>query len=102
MHVPSSLPPTPFSNLNQTHSVDIEHARALEDQWIESLDSTNPSSGSTSLSPSSDDGSAQFTHGILLGFFFPILPFFFMLRPNPPVFWEDGAMGERAKSVVFT
>ncbi|KAK7045683.1 hypothetical protein VNI00_007516 [Paramarasmius palmivorus] len=63
-----------------------EHARALEEQWIESLDSSD----NTSLSASSNSNSSAM-QGILVGFFFPFLPFFVNSnKPGQPVFWEDG------------
>jgi hypothetical protein len=79
----------------------LEHARALEDQWIESLDPNNPLSAG-SMGDSSQDTSSGFTNGILVGFFFPILPFFFVSKVHTAVFWEDGTEHDVGKSVVFS
>lgn len=78
-------------------SVD-EHARNLEEQWIDSIDTL----GSAALSQSSSSASSTALQGLLLGFFFPILPFFFFREPHRPVFWEDGRITERLPSVVFS
>ncbi|KAF7362143.1 Ubiquitin-like domain-containing protein [Mycena venus] len=64
-----------------------EHARALEEEWIDSLDSAG-----SSLSQNSSNNPA-FLQGVLLGFFFPILPFFFFRNNHPPaVFWDNGGL----------
>ncbi|KAA1474791.1 hypothetical protein DENSPDRAFT_349233 [Dentipellis sp. KUC8613] len=73
-----------------------EHARALEEQWIDSLDNA----GSATISQS-DRGTA-ILEGILIGFFFPFLPFFFFRSWKPPVFWENGTSFEPPGSVVFS
>ncbi|KAF8574333.1 hypothetical protein K439DRAFT_1416038 [Ramaria rubella] len=75
-----------------------EHARALEEQWIDSIDTT----GSAALSQSSPSTSSTVLQGLLLGFFFPVLPFFFFREPRAPVFWDDGREAEHMPSVVFT
>lgn len=73
-----------------------EHARALEERWIESLDG-----GNSSISSSSN--SNTILQGVLLGFFFPLLPFFFCRDAQPAVFWEDGSMQDRgAGNVIFS
>jgi hypothetical protein len=77
--------------------VDEEHARLLEEQWIDSVDNA----GSVSLSQSSSSNTAVM-QGILMGFFFPLMPLFFMGKPTPPVFWEDGSEYEAPDSVVFS
>ncbi|KAJ7874795.1 DUF2407 ubiquitin-like domain-containing protein [Mycena olivaceomarginata] len=75
-----------------------EHARALEEEWIDSLDS----GGSASLSQNSSNNPA-FWQGVLLGFFFPILPFFFFRNNHPPaVFWDNGASSEPTGNVIFS
>ena len=63
-----------------------EHARALEEQWIDSMDNV----GSASLSQSSSQTASIMLNGIVLGFFFPIIPFFFFHEVKPAVFWEEG------------
>jgi len=74
-----------------------EHARALEEQWIDSLDNA----GTASLSQSSSSNSSVL-EGILVGFFFPLLPFFFMRKPKPAIFWEDGSEHESTGNVIFS
>ncbi|KAJ7502878.1 DUF2407 ubiquitin-like domain-containing protein [Mycena galericulata] len=76
-----------------------EHARALEEEWIDSLDSA----GTASLSQSSSANNPAFLQGLLLGFFFPLLPFFFFRESHPPpVFWEDGSSYEPTGNVIFS
>ncbi|KAF9460747.1 DUF2407 C-terminal domain-containing protein [Collybia nuda] len=74
-----------------------EHARALEEQWIDSIDNA----GTASLSQASASNSTVL-QGILLGFFFPLIPFFFMRHTKPPVFWEDGSDYEPPGNVIFS
>ncbi|KAJ7072580.1 DUF2407 C-terminal domain-containing protein [Mycena amicta] len=75
-----------------------EHARTLEEEWIDSLDSA----GTASLSQNSSASNPSFLQGVLIGFFFPILPFFFFRNSHPPVFWEDGSPQEPTGTVVFS
>ncbi|KAF8496099.1 DUF2407 C-terminal domain-containing protein [Gautieria morchelliformis] len=75
-----------------------EHARALEEQWIDSIDTA----GSAALSQSSASTSSTVLQGLLMGFFFPILPFFFFRESRAPVFWDNGRQMERLPSVVFS
>jgi hypothetical protein len=77
------------------HSADDERARALEEQWIDSMDS----GGSAALSDSSP---TSVFNGAVMGFFFPLLPFFFFSETRPAVFWEDGAEQPAPRSVVFS
>ena len=73
-----------------------EHARELEERWIESLDGGNSSLG---LSPPS----TSVLKGVLMGFFFPLMPFFFLRDTHHPIFWEDGSVQESTtSSVVFS
>ncbi|KAJ7782810.1 DUF2407 C-terminal domain-containing protein [Mycena metata] len=75
-----------------------EYARALEEDWIDSLDNT----GSASLSQNSSNN-PSFLQGVLLGFFFPLIPFFFFRNSHPPpVFWEDGSPYEPTGNVIFS
>lgn len=77
---------------------DDDHARALEEQWIDSLDTNTTASLSQSSSSSS-----SILQGILLGFFFPLIPFFFMREPKIAVFWESGEENEESGgSVIFS
>jgi len=39
--------------------------------------------------------------GTMIGFFFPILPFF-MKNPKPAVFWEDDNENDTTSNVVFS
>ncbi|EJC98967.1 uncharacterized protein FOMMEDRAFT_142985 [Fomitiporia mediterranea MF3/22] len=73
-----------------------EHARALEERWIESLDS----GADSPISPSS--ASRTLLQGLLVGFFFPLLPFFFFHEARPAVFWENGRSQDAPSSVVFS
>jgi hypothetical protein len=77
---------------------DDEHARALEEQWIDSIDNA----GTASLSQSPSSSNSAVLQGILLGFFFPFLPFFFMRKPKPAVFWDDGSEHESTSNVIFS
>ncbi|ETW81462.1 hypothetical protein HETIRDRAFT_439906 [Heterobasidion irregulare TC 32-1] len=74
-----------------------EHARALEEQWIDQLDNA----GSAALSQNNASGS-EILHGIIVGFFFPLLPFFFFRETKPAVFWSNGAASESLRSNVFS
>jgi len=74
-----------------------EHIRALEDQWIDSM--ADADSGPAFLSSSFPNSSSL--QGLLLGFFFPLLPFFFMFEEKPAVFWEDGSEQE-SSNVLFS
>jgi hypothetical protein len=77
---------------------DDEHARALEEQWIDSIDNA----GSASLSQSSSSSNSAVLQGIILAFFFPFLPFFFMRKQRPAVFWDDGSEHESTSNVIFS
>ena len=74
-----------------------EHARALEEQWIDSMDNV----GTASLSNSSTQTSRTFVSGVLLGFFLPLLPIFFFFDTRPAVFWEDGTEHDILHPSVF-
>ncbi|KAF9268737.1 hypothetical protein L218DRAFT_977202 [Marasmius fiardii PR-910] len=74
-----------------------EHARALEEQWIDSLDNTDTSPSSSTSSNSSA------MQGIVVGFFFPFLPLFLNgHKPSLPIFWENGTEHSHNDSVVFS
>jgi len=77
----------------------FEHARALEEQWIDDLDG-----GASSTDPfSGDDIYTTLLLGMLLGFFFPILPFYFMRTPRPAAFFSDAYQTlESQPSVIFS
>ena len=48
------------------------------------------------------DTSMTLLQGMIAGFFFPLLPFFFIRDSYPAVFWENGNSPERTSSVVFS
>ena len=75
---------------------DDEHARALEEQWIDSLDNAN------TVAIEQTSTSSSVLQGLITGFFFPLLPFFFLREPSPAVFWENGREQERPNTVVFS
>lgn len=79
-----------------------EHARALEEQWIDDMDAgsgdvsrMSPSpfrlhfSTNSIISVSETGVFTTFLQGLLLGFFFPVLPFFYMRSPRPDAFFSD-------------
>jgi hypothetical protein len=88
---------SPHSSTKPASPPDEEHARALEEQWIDSIDNA----GSASLSQSSPSNSTVL-QGVLLGFFFPLIPFFFMRNSKPAVFWDDGSDYEPPGNVIFS
>ncbi|KAH7915447.1 DUF2407 C-terminal domain-containing protein [Hygrophoropsis aurantiaca] len=73
-----------------------EHARALEEQWIDSMDNA----GTASMSQTSSS-QPMILRGIVIGFFFPIIPFFFLRESKPAIFWDDGSEHETFESVIF-
>ncbi|KAG8214392.1 hypothetical protein J3R82DRAFT_9385 [Butyriboletus roseoflavus] len=72
-----------------------EHARALEEQWIDSIDSV----GNAPLVQTS--AQSMILRGIVMGFFFPILPLFFLRDAKPAAFWNDGSDVQPAENVIF-
>jgi hypothetical protein len=79
--------------------VDEEHARALEEQWIDGLGGGGSAGGG---SAESDSRARAVLNGIIIGFFFPLLPFFFLRAPKPAAFWESGHALETPESTVFS
>ncbi|KAH7345274.1 DUF2407 ubiquitin-like domain-containing protein [Rhizoctonia solani] len=78
---------------------DDEHARALEEQWVDNMDSGLAGAESTDGEPMYP----PYFHGILVGFFFPLIPMFFLREPPPPAFFSDNvAPVEAPRSVVFS
>nr|GAT57899.1 predicted protein [Mycena chlorophos] len=75
-----------------------EHARLMEEEWIDSLDNAGTASLSQNMSPSNP----IFLQGLLIGFFFPILPLFFFRNSHPPAFWDDGTQQEPTGTVIFS
>jgi len=57
--------------------------------------------GTATLSQS-ESSSASVLQGMLVGFFFPFLPLFFMRSRKPAVFWDDGSEAEAPSNVVFS
>ena len=93
-----SSPLTPLPR-HPTPLVDEEHARALEEQWIDGL---GGGGGATGGSAESDSRARAVLNGIIIGFFFPLLPFFFLRAPKPAAFWESGHALETPESTVFS
>jgi len=92
--------PTPHSlTFVLIPGADEEHARALEEQWIDALGSGG---GSGSASAESDSRARAVLNGIIVGFFFPLVPFFFLRAPKPAAFWESGHALETPESTVFS
>ncbi|KAG9121196.1 hypothetical protein FRC07_002957 [Ceratobasidium sp. 392] len=82
-----------------TDGDDEEHARALEEQWVDNMDAglpgTDPGDGEPTYPP--------YLHGILMGFFFPLMPMFFLRELPPPAFFSDNvAQIDAPRSVVFS
>ncbi|KAJ3733828.1 DUF2407 ubiquitin-like domain-containing protein [Lentinula guzmanii] len=74
-----------------------EHARALEEQWIDNLDNND-----VSLSNSSNYNSPAMV-GVIVGFFFPFIPAFINgNKPAQPIFWEDGTEQRPMESMIFS
>ncbi|RPD62575.1 hypothetical protein L226DRAFT_458376 [Lentinus tigrinus ALCF2SS1-7] len=74
-----------------------EHARALEEQWIDSLDG-----GSSASLANSPPAVSSLHNGILLGFFFPLMPIFFFRATKPALFWDDGSEHEAMTPSIFS
>ena len=86
--------------LNPSFYTDEEHARAMEEQWIDALGSGGTGAGG---GPSESDSRARAVlNGIVIGFFFPLLPFFFFRGSKPAAFWESGHTVEMTESTVFS
>ncbi|KAL1746202.1 hypothetical protein HDZ31DRAFT_34704 [Schizophyllum fasciatum] len=75
-----------------------DYTRTLEEQWIDSMDGGGPGD----LTPAGAAASSTPLQGFLMGFFFPLLPFFFIAVPQPAAFWDDGRPLETQDSVVFS
>ncbi|CDO69880.1 hypothetical protein BN946_scf184884.g39 [Trametes cinnabarina] len=72
-----------------------EHARMLEEQWIDSLDGGgNAAQSQTAVT--------SLHNGIVLGFFFPLIPFFFFRSNKPAVFWQDGTEHDMLNPPIFS
>lgn len=72
-----------------------EHIRTLEEQWIDSMDTHTESMSQSSTR-------TAILNGIIIGFFFPILPFFFLHEVKPAVFWEDGTDHNVSSRTIFS
>lgn len=57
--------------------------------------------GTASLSEASTRAGA-ILNGILIGFFFPLLPYFFFKESKPAVFWDDGTEHEVVDRPIFS
>lgn len=63
----------------------------------------NPATASMSQNSSSASTSSAMLQGILIGFFFPLMPlFFFRESKTTTVFWNNGEAVEGMGSVVFS
>ncbi|KAH9080325.1 DUF2407 C-terminal domain-containing protein [Lactarius deliciosus] len=72
---------------------------ALEEQWIDGLGGGGGAGGG---SAESDSRARAVLNGIIIGFFFPLLPFFFLRAPKPAAFWESGHALDTPESTVFS
>ena len=97
--LPPPLSPTHSPYHDHLGSADEEHARALEEQWIDALGSGG---GSGNASAESDSRARAVLNGIIIGFFFPLLPLFFLRAPKPAAFWDSGHALESSESTVFS
>jgi len=87
-----------------------EHARALEEQWIDDID--NPAAAAADgFMDGGLDGEGMYMstlQGLLTGFFFPIMPFYFMRQPAPPTMFTerglepDTPVPDLVSTVVFS
>ncbi|OSX56396.1 hypothetical protein POSPLADRAFT_1159803 [Postia placenta MAD-698-R-SB12] len=75
-----------------------DYARTLEEQWIDSLDN----GGGGPLSQSSSRSTATIMNGVIVGFLFPLMPFFFSGTQKTASFWEDGTAHENQGGIVFS
>ena len=69
----------------------------MEEQWIDTIDNA----GTASLSQS-DPSSSSILQGILVGFFFPLLPFYYFREPKQPLFGNEEIYVESLGSVIFS
>lgn len=67
----------------------------LEEQWIDSLDGGSSNS-------QSQTAVSSLHNGIVLGFFFPLIPFFFFRSNKPAVFWDDDSEHQTLSAPVFS
>jgi len=81
--------------VHKSCTTDAEHARAMEEQWIDSMDDAE-----SALSQSSSG--SYILQGVLVGFFPPLIPFFFMRSPKPAAFWEDGIDLDMTTNALFS
>ena len=87
---------SPSVSLGCRYSLVDEHARVLEEQWIDSLDGPNSDLSNSQTAVSS------LHNGIVFGFFFPLLPLFFFRGHKPAVFWDDGNEHDVLEEPVFS
>lgn len=90
-----------FHCLPYTHPNGVpvdDYARTLEEQWIDSLDN----GGGGPLSQSSSLSTATIMNGVIVGFLFPLMPFFFSGTQKTASFWEDGTAHENQGGIVFS
>nr|XP_019045443.1 hypothetical protein I302_05833 [Kwoniella bestiolae CBS 10118]OCF24373.1 hypothetical protein I302_05833 [Kwoniella bestiolae CBS 10118] len=80
----------------ESGDVNDEHARALEEQWIEG-DLTAETATTTT-----EGLYTSILHGLLTGFLFPILPWFFFREPPLPNFFDADAEAINASRTSST
>jgi hypothetical protein len=92
-----------------------EHARQLEERWIDGLEggtATGTGLGATTGDDGNGDGDPNIDGnttarpspvvlGLITGFFFPIAPLFFLKDAVQPYAWANGAPVETQMSVIF-
>ncbi|KAG9003275.1 hypothetical protein FRB95_007323 [Tulasnella sp. JGI-2019a] len=77
-----------------------EHARALEEQWIDDLDGA---AGPVDGFDTTDGLYTTLLEGVTTGFFFGLLPFFLMRQSRPPAFFSDGyEQVDHVPSVIYS
>lgn len=86
-----------MQRMNMIFAIVDEHARMLEEQWIESFDAGG--GGALLHSTPSNYG---VLNGIIIGFFFPLIPFYFFHQDKPAVFWEEGGEHVAMTSTMFS
>jgi hypothetical protein len=93
----------PENELDQDNQDEEEHARALEEQWIDNMDGAAGTVLDVPQDGSNNDLYTTLLQGLLLGFFFPIIPFFFIREKWPAAFFSDDyAAVEPAPGVIYS
>jgi hypothetical protein len=93
-------------------TTDAEHILNLEDAWLDSMQSDSvedPAGGDDNGADRNTSGRAredtqvkEIVEGLVLGFFFPLIPIIFFTRPRIPIFWdEDWDPGQRRVDAIY-